>query len=93
MLQALATKKHHIDKLYLRGMAVARILSLDTRITAKGAEALKDSLQRGDLSFVELGLTNNPIGTEGLNNILEGVMRSKVHLQKLWLFGRRSKSC
>ncbi|KAK8812573.1 hypothetical protein WA538_003787 [Blastocystis sp. DL] len=66
----------HIDKLYLRC----------TGITGASMAALSQAVAHGDLTFCELGLSQNDIGSDGFKTLVDGLVAAGLRLHKLWLF-------
>lgn len=75
LLRIMKGTQYKINRLSLR----------ETGLTVKGMKALQKTLMEKDLSFIELALSSNPIGTEGLDYLVEGIIQGGVEPQRLWL--------
>lgn len=50
-------------------------------------EVLGKAMGSGVLAVKELGLSSNAIQNQGLTDLCSGLIKSKVALSKLWLYG------
>ena len=76
ILNGMEGKSCFINRLYLR----------ETGLTESSILRLKQSLSIRDLSFKELGLSNNLIGNNGFTYLTEGLIERRLEIKRLWLF-------
>ena len=75
-LNAMEGKSCFINRLYLR----------ESGLTDISMMRMKQSLAIRDLSFGELGLSNNHIGNKGFGYLAEGLIERRLEIKRLWLF-------
>ena len=75
-LNGMEGKSCFINRLYLR----------ETGLTESSMLRLKQSLSIRDLSFKELGLSNNLIGNDWFAYLTEGLIERRLEIKRLWLF-------